>query len=659
MKSSHTRLAFSSLMPMAIASAVLVACGGSGGVSTITSTFSGTAAIGAPIADGTVTVIDATGSTVGTATTGADGSYTLDFNPNNFTAPFVIKVVGSVGDAEETLVSVQPTASTSVINITPITNAISALMSSTGNPLDLLTNIATERSNITSTSVGNAESGFRAALASNLTVLGLDSNSLNFLNSTFSTALDKLLDNVHVEVTTSGQIKMSTSAGGAVDDLGDSAGTPADALVVELPKGTIPSAANVGNNLPAPTHPIGIDVLEQARVALNGCFAVAAADRPTDAACANLVITDYLNAGRTATQEFATLLDDSGNDQMVFQKPEILRQISTATNNEKLLIRLNAKRSDGQFRSITTVAENNHTGYTGWRLVGDQRIFDTFINGVAMKRISINTPANNRYETGFNIFIKKTIQTGLTGTAATNAGSTARSKIKQVVVKGVGLPGGLAGSGITLKPKPGCDFLAIMKSDNTVPNCASLYRLRSLLTDGVTSFSPNAGISYMYDTKTDANIEAIKPLDLYKFTIEYYTNTTDDTTSTVTYWNRLRSRPLTVAEMGQVRFADFTDATKAKLTTATLWTGGSDLTLSWTVPENAPSPFTAYFLHAAGSDNVLVSPATRTARIPCAGNSDCSGGGAYNGSLNTGGQYIFQIVSRNRFDTQIFTQITQ
>lgn len=659
MKSSYTRLAFSSLIPMAIASAVLVACGGGSSVSTITSTFSGTAAIGAPIADGTVTVIDATGSTVGTATTGADGSYTLDFNPNNFTAPFVIKVVGSVGDAEETLVSVQPTASTSVINITPITNAISALMSSTGNPLDLLTTAA-ERSNITSTSVGNAESGFRAALIDNLNAIGLNSNSVNLLNSTFSTALDKLLDNVHVEVTTSGQIKMSTSAGGAVDDLGDSAGTPAAALVVELPKGTIPSAANVGNNLPAPTHPIGIDVLEQARVALNGCFAVAAADRPTAVACTNLVSTDYLNAGRTATQEFATLLDDSGNDLMVFQKPEILRQISTTADNEKLLIRLNAKRSDGQFRSITTVAENNHTASSGWQLVGDQRIFDTLINGVAVKRISINTPANNRYETGFNIFIKKPIQTGLTGTAATNAGATARSKIKQVVVRGEGLPGGLTGSGITLKPKAGCDFLAIMKSDNSIPYCASLYRLRSLLTDGVTSFSPSAAISYMYDTKTDANIEAIKPLDLYKFTIEYYTNTTDDTTSTITYWNRLRSRPLTVAEMGQVRFTDFTDATKAKLTTATLWAGGSDLTLSWTVPENAPSPFTAYFLHAAGSDNVLVSPATRTARIRCAGNLDCSGGtGSYNSSLVTTGQYIFQVVSRNRFDTQIFTQITQ
>ena len=658
MKSSYTRLAFSSLIPMVIASAVLVACGGGSGVSTITSTFSGTAAIGAPIANGTVTVIDATGSTVGTAITGADGSYTLDFNPNNFTAPFVIKVVGSVGDAEETLVSVQPTASTSVINITPITNAISALMSSTGNPLNLLTNIATERSNITSTSVSNAESGFRAALASNLTVLGLDSNSLNFLNSTFSTALDKLLDNVHVEVTTSGQIKMSTSAGGAQDDLGGNLGTdPTAATVVELPKGTIPSAADVAK-LPAPTNPIGIDVLEQARLALNGCFAVAASSRSTDAACTNLVSTDYLNAGRTATQEFATLLSDSGNDLMVFQKPEILRQLSTNDGNEKLLIRLNAKRSDGQFRSITTVAENNHTGYSGWRLVGDQRIFNTLINGVALKRNSINDSTQNRYETGFNIFIERPVQTGLSGTAYSSAGNlTYRSKIKQVVVTGPGLPN----LGITLKPKAGCDFLAIWRSDNnTLPYCASLYRLRSLLTDGITSFSPTANIRYMYDSKSDADIEAIKPLDLYKFVIDYYTNTTDNTTSTITYWNRLRSRPLTVAEMGQVRFVDFTDATKAQLATATLWTGGSDLTLSWTVPENTPSPFTAYFFHGAGSDNTLVSPATRTAKIPCAGNSDCNGGtGAYNSGLVTTGQYVFQVVSRNRFDTQIFTQITQ
>jgi hypothetical protein len=474
------------------------------------------------------------------------------------------------------------------------------------------------------------------------------------MNSNFSSALDKLLDNVRVEVTASGQIKMSTSAGGAVDDLGNSSSQPAAARVVELPKGTIPSASNA-TALPAPTSPVGVEVLEQARLALNACFAVAAASRSSDAACTNLVITGYLNSGRDATQEFASLISDSGNDLMVFQKPEILRQLSTTQNNERLLVRLNAKRSDGQFRSITTVAENNPSGYTGWKLVGDQRLFETFINGVAVKRNSINTPSTSRYETGFNLYINKPIQTGLTGVAATSAGSSSRSKIKQVVVTGPGLPG----SGVTLKPKSGCDFLAIMKSDGTLPYCASLYRLRSLLTNG-SAYTPTPNIAYMYDSKSDADIESIKPLDLYKFVITQYTNTSDNTTSDVTYWNRLRSRPLTVAEMDLVRFVDFTDVTKAKLATATLWSGGSDLTLAWTVPENTPSPFTAYFLHDAGSDNTYVSPSTRSARIPCSGNTDCNGStGSYISNLTTTNQYIFQVVSRNRFDTQIFTQITK
>lgn len=632
---------------------LLAACGGGGSGGVSLATFSGTAAVGAPISNGTVTVIDATGSQVGTATTGTDGSYSLNFNPSNFTAPFVVKVTGSVGEAQETLVSVQPTATTSVVNITPITHAISATMSSTGNPLDLITNIAAERSNITATNITSAENGFRAALASNLNAVGLDSNNVNLMNTTFSSKLDKLLDNVRVEVTSNGQIKMSTSAGSAVDDLGNSAATPSAAQVVELPKGTIPSAANA-TALPAPTNPVGIDVLEEARLALNACFDVPAASRSTHAACTDLVTADYLNAGRNATQEFSNLLSDSGNDKMVFQKPEIIRQLSTTVGNEKLLVRLNAKRTDDQFRSITTVAENNHTGYTGWKLVGDQRLFDTVINGVAVKRNSINSPAYNRYETGFNIYINRPVQTGLTGTAASSAGTTSRSKIKQVVVTGPGLPV----AGITLRPRSGCDFLAILKSsNNTLPYCASLYRLRSLLTDE-SAYIPTANLAYLYDSKTDSEIEAIKPLDLYKFVIDYYVNTTDNTTATVTYWNRLRSRPLTVAEMKQIRYVDFTDATKTLLTTASLWTGGSDLTLNWTVPDGTPSPFTVYFLHSGGSDNALVSPASRSAKIPCVGNSDCDGT-AYINNMTTTDQYFFQTVSRNRFDTQIFTQITK
>jgi hypothetical protein len=638
-------------LALAIASAGLLTiygCGG-GGSSAASTTFSGTAATGAPFVGASVVVTDATGATAGTATTADDGSYTLNFDPTKFTAPFVVTVTGTVGNAEEKLVSVQPTSSSSTVNITPITHAIAALMSGTGNPLDLVANIATDKANITTTNIADVEKGFRDALASNITAMGLDPATVNLISTTFSAKLDKLLDNVKVEVTSTGEIKMSTSAGSTFDDLGNTGTTPTAAKVVELAKGVKPTAA-LATNLPAAgagETPIGIDAIEAGRLALNACFALPVATRYSSGTyasqCANLVTTSYKNEGRTAAQEFGTtggLIGDSGNDGMVFQKPEILRQLSATPNRERLVVRLSAKRADGQMRELTTVAENNPTGYTGWQLVGNQRDFETFVNGVATNRISVNTPANNRYETGLNLYV---------GTS---------TSISSVVVTGPGLT-----SAITLKPKTGCDFLTIVPTVGTDPNantntggtawpCSSLYRVRSLKTDG-TTFTPS-GNTHLFGSLTDTDIQAIKPLDLYKYVI------TKTDLSTVTYWNRLRSRPLTVAEMALVKYVDFSAAAKAMMTTGTLYAGGTAPTINWTVPANAPRPFLAYFFHVAGSDRIGVPFSSTSATIPCSGNSECSGS-QYVTTLTTGltatSQYGFQAVSRNRFDTQIFTQL--
>ncbi|MBY0579721.1 MAG: carboxypeptidase-like regulatory domain-containing protein [Burkholderiales bacterium] len=98
------------VLASAIAGMVTIyGCGGGGGGAATpatpagSATISGVAATGAPFANAAVTLTDAAG-VVKTATTGADGSYTIDVT--GLTAPFVIKVSGDVGDANQTLVSV-------------------------------------------------------------------------------------------------------------------------------------------------------------------------------------------------------------------------------------------------------------------------------------------------------------------------------------------------------------------------------------------------------------------------------------------------------------------------------------------------------------------------------------------------------------------------
>lgn len=644
MKTMHKRLA------IAIASAgllTLYACGGGGGGgtasnNTTSSTMSGVAVVGAPLTGASVKVIDATGATVGTASTGSDGSYTLSFNPASYVAPFVIAVTGAVGAADTTLVSVQPTSDSATVNITPITHAIAAQMSSTGNPVDLIANIGTDKGNITAANISSSEQAFRTALGANMTAVGLTASD-NLMSAAFNSKFDRLLDNVHVDVTPNGTVTMFSSAGAAVDDLAPTATTPAAAKVVVLAKGTLPSAGDLAN-LPAPTAPIGIDVVEAARVALNNCFAVSAASGRsiTTPACTNIAIAGYLHDGRNSTAEFGGLLSDAGNDNMQFQKPEILRQLSTVAGSERLVVRLSAIRTDGQVRELVTVAANNNTPASGWQLVGNQRVFETFVNGAASKRISANTPANSRNETGLNMYVG-------------NVGGANSLIIQSVVVTGPGLPV----AGITLKPKTGCDFLAIVDSTTGTPTfCSSYYRLRSLKTDG-SAFTPAATSQYLFDTTaTDASIQTIKPLDLYQFVI---TKTPAAGSGTLTYWNRLRSRPLTVAEMGLVKFVDFTPSTIALMTTATLYTGGAKPTVGWTVPSYGARPYLAYFFHPSGSDFLRFPLGTNSATIPCTGNTDCvaPADGTYIMPMATPGQNVFQTTARNRFDTQIFTQLAQ
>jgi hypothetical protein len=122
---------------------------------------------------------------------------------------------------------------------------------------------------------------------------------------------------------------------------------------------------------------------------------------------------------------------------------------------------------------------------------------------------------------------------------------------------------------------------------------------------------------------------------------------------------------LTIAEMALVKYVDFSPATKALVTTATQYTGGAKPTMSWSVPANAPKPYLALFLHSNGSDQIGVPFSDSSAAIPCNGNNDCAsssgGDGAYKATapnLLNPAHHLFQTVSRNRFDTQIFNQIT-
>jgi hypothetical protein len=642
----------------------LSACGGGGSggsASTSSSTLSGVAATGAPFDGATVIITDATGATVGTATTNADGSYEIKFDPSQFTAPFVATVTGNIGGGTESLVSVIPSGSlntgATTANITPITHAIASRISSTGNPLALVDDIANQKTNITNTNVLNAEASFRNLLADHLTSVGLPS-SFNLINSTFTASFDKLLDNIKLDTSPTGQITMTSAAGQAVDDLSAATTAPSAGSTLIIPSGSLPSAANKAliPTLPGGSSVIGIDVLETVRINLNRCYALLVSARTSSTECNSMISPTYKNDGRNKAAEFGSSsplnLSDTGNTGMTFMPPEILRQLSTTVGSERLLVRITGmRRADltdgtaGTTRELVSVAENSPNG---WILVGNQRDFYTFVNAAASKRIIANNTANNRYETGINLHIQD------------------NSAIANVNVTGPGLPP----SGIDLKRRNGCDFLSIAPVGGAPNNCAGYYRINSVKVNGG-AFVPTTSTHLFASDATrkgrfytdDEILTEIPANSLYKFVITKTDNTT------VTYWNRLRSRPLQTAELAQVKYVDFKPETVALMKTGTIYSGGVAPTIAWTTPFNTARPFLVTFFHPQGTDQRNVPFFVASTQVQCSGNNACVAGssGNYNGTVDDtlgdpstdGQQYLFQLISRNRFDLQIFTQLSR
>ena len=118
----------------------LVACGGGGGGgssgtdtgtgSTTPPVLSGVAATGAPLGSASVTVLDASGATVGTGSTHpTDGSYKITLGKQSPQAPLLVEVRGlnALGDMVLLHSAVPKTSASMVANVSPLSEALLAL----------------------------------------------------------------------------------------------------------------------------------------------------------------------------------------------------------------------------------------------------------------------------------------------------------------------------------------------------------------------------------------------------------------------------------------------------------------------------------------------------------------------------------------------------
>jgi len=167
----------------------------------------GVVAVGSPLVGATVSLMDANGKAGPTATTDSGGNYSI--SEQGLTAPLLVTATDSSGSTP-TMYSVIPTitANSSApveANVTPLTTAVVAALTPTGNPQDL-TNPATLSADATPTSVASAVSTVNGVVAQLLTANGLSASTFNPITTVFTanqTGADAVLDALVVTPATS------------------------------------------------------------------------------------------------------------------------------------------------------------------------------------------------------------------------------------------------------------------------------------------------------------------------------------------------------------------------------------------------------------------------------------------------------------------------
>lgn len=580
---------------MAFVSAALVACGGGGGGNPVdtnlpaasNTSIAGVAATGQAMAGATITIKDANGVSA-TKTADAAGSYTFDVT--NLTAPFVITATLQVGDTQLTLTSMlaeKPAAgSTGIANVTPLTNAMAALLAPNGNPEELIAT-GVSKTAVTQAKLDDVAAKIRAAIENILKDAGLDATKFDPVSTVFTAnrqGADRVLELVRVEVTGQG---VSLTNPSAPDDGNGSASvqiTPATTVVAKLP---------------APPAGTTLDALDHLATLLDACFADAPAVRVTaqvggvpttiSAACIAVpMAANYKSGGANALARYAGLLKSADFTGAKFSKPE--RLFTSATGS--VFFRLPYKTAAGAGGIITdTAAQTNPVGKPyQWEIVGNQRDYDSAVDA-RLDNINQLNPNNTQesskgqYRVALRLFF--------------NPLNAAGMNVQTARVKGPGLPA----AGVVMHRSAVCgtnDYMTISNKTGSLLNSSNVpqlfnggtsnaFRLAAELKSGTFDWTKVGAFSSWRETPmADADLAAIPSFAEYTWELwtfgapgrTYRTDLTLALAADVVYKQRLTSRPPAVSSLKSLAWNSI-DANDYLNPASVLAAPQPDVTVNW------------------------------------------------------------------------------
>ncbi|EKZ95679.1 hypothetical protein D769_28937 [Cupriavidus sp. HMR-1] len=614
------------LTPIALCIAVLAlsACGGGGdsstGGTTTTTTppgttaptkqvVSGVAATGAAMQGATVTLTDASGKSTSCPADATTGSFQCDVT--GLTAPFVLAATGNVADSQATLISLSATAGTQTINITPLTNAIAATIIG-DNPTKLLDDTSLLQSKVTASSISTTVKAYSDALAALLAATG--NTGVDLISGPLTAGapgLDRLLDQVKVNVLPNGGVQLTSVAGASSD-------TP---TMLQLAPGVAPTAADTASlpsvatigGQPVSSLPSASD-LAGLQAAFNQCFAASttASARLSGsvAACEQIIVDDvapgalmagvpssYLSNGANAEQDLgSSIVGDDGMTGAVFSLPEIIRVQST----DKVWIKVSWTRADGirdgmqQIAQIALQPSARTTSDNGWRLVGNQRHVLSKVTGNAQRWDWLNAP---KATTGTNAFVSSlSLQVGIT--------DDQNVPVDFAVVTGPGLR-----AGVLLKPSTGaCDTLNIHaqlvpgdmqgvdasaipgKYSSKLNSCRNSYRLAGVAQDPAAQAQfkwPGSNAAFSNPQLSATELANVTPFGVYTFAIYQKDNAAAPAYS---YAVRLRTPPPSPDTLRQYAWQEVSKTARDALTpgSGSEFAGGATFPMSWTSASGVP-----------------------------------------------------------------------
>lgn len=546
------------------ATAVLVACGGGGGSPSASSpiSISGTAAIGAPLAGAQVKVYDSAGTVVvSDGLVGADGNYSVTI-PAGARGPFVFVA----DDGDQQYVSVLSDTSQTTVNITPLSNLLAATLSASGNPANLVAEIANNATGINATSYDARLSALRTAIAPVLSAAGVSASTFDPVRSVFSangSGIDKVLDVLDVSITpyaaTSSNVELTVKISLNEDDV-----NPNNSLKFNTAaglSGTLPAVT--ANDLP----PDGTSVLIQDLLdRLTACYAVPLTSRITTNGSTAADITAqeckdvFVNANPSQYLSNGSRVGKTGHFggiftatvPVTFERPKFFGAVRASQpygpQAGDILIGFRWKDDYGNFQYERSMVRKTNTTPAKLEIVGNGYLYDSAVTPYAQLRQFIRNNDRDYYSVGYSPFVARRLY------PATGGGNKSISNVK------VTTP---TGREILLCNDANYSFLVMAKPAAT-PSCSdksgtSFIRLRSEYANKVTTPTnhprlKDTTLAFTSADWTDDEIESVKTYASWRYDFTFSDG------STAVQWHRPPRRVHSVREFKKVALPTVTPA---------------------------------------------------------------------------------------------------